>query len=63
MSETDTIEEGLYVFDPAALAPSCGTVKLTLYSEKEPAKADTLIVDPKILQRIWDDFAPYRDLR
>lgn len=61
ISETDTIEEGLYVFDPGALVPSCGTVKLMLYSQKEPAKAETLIVDPAVLQRIHDDFAPYRD--
>jgi hypothetical protein len=25
-----TIYEGLYVFDPGALGPQCGTVKLTL---------------------------------
>lgn len=63
LSETDTIEEGLYVFDPGALGPSCSSVKLMLYSEKEPAKADALIVDSKIIQRVWDDFAPYRALK
>ena len=60
MSETDTIYEGLYVFDPGALGPQCTTVKLTLYSEKEPDKADSRVVDPKLLQQIWQDFAPYR---
>jgi S1-C subfamily serine protease len=63
VSETDTIQEGLYVFDPGALSPSCSSVKLMLYSEKEPAKPDTLIVDSKIIQRIWDDFTPYRALK
>ena len=63
VSETDMVEEGLYVFDPGAFGPSCSSVKLMLYSQKEPAKADTLIVDPKIIQRIWDDFAPYRALK
>jgi hypothetical protein len=63
VSETDTIEEGLYVFDAGALTPSCGSVKLVLYSEKEPAKADTVIVEPAVIQRIWDDFAPYRALQ
>jgi len=62
VSDTDAINEGFYVFDPGALGPHCGTVKLVLYSEKEPAKADTRIVDPKIVQQIWDDFAPYRAL-
>jgi hypothetical protein len=50
------VHEGLYVFDPAALGPQCGTVTLVLYSEKEPEKADTRVVDPKLLQQIWRDF-------
>jgi S1-C subfamily serine protease len=60
VSETDAINEGFYVFDPGALGPHCGTVKLVLYSEKDPGKGDTRIVDPKIVQALWDDFAPYR---
>jgi hypothetical protein len=60
VSETDAIYEGLYAFDPAALSPSCAGVTLVLYSEKEPAKEDTRVVDPKIVQQIWQDFAPYR---
>jgi len=60
VSETDAIYEGLYVFDPGALGPHCGTVKLVMYSEKEPEKSDTRAVDPRVLQQIWQDFAPYR---
>jgi S1-C subfamily serine protease len=60
VSDGDAIYEGLYVFDPGALGPECGTVKLVLYSEKEPEKGDTRVVDPKLLQQIWQDFAPYR---
>jgi hypothetical protein len=56
VSETDAVYEGLYVFDPAALGPGCSTVTLVLYSEKEPAKADTRVIDPKLLQQIWRDF-------
>jgi hypothetical protein len=59
-SESDAIYEGLYVFDPGALGPHCGGVKLVLYSEKEPEKGDTRVVDPKVLEQIWQDFAPYR---
>jgi hypothetical protein len=56
VSETETIDEGFYAFDPAALGPSCGTVTLVLYSEKEPAKADTRVVDRAVLQQVWRDF-------
>ena len=63
VAETDAIYEGLYVFDPGALGPHCGAVKLVLYSEKEPEKGDTRLVDPNVIQRIWQDFASYRDSR
>ena len=61
VSEREAVDEGLYVFDPGALGPQCGSVKLVLYSEKEPAKGDTRAVDPRVVQQIWQDFAPYRD--
>ena len=60
ISEDEAIYEGLYVFDPGALGPQCGTVKLVLYSEKEPEKGDTRVVDPKVVEQIWQDFEPYR---
>jgi hypothetical protein len=63
VSESAAIYEGLYVFDPDALGPSCGTVKLMLYSDKAPEKGDTRVVDPKVVQQIWQDFTPYRALK
>jgi S1-C subfamily serine protease len=63
VSETGAVSEGLYAFDPGALGPQCGTVKLVLYSEKEPQKGDSRLVDPKVVQQVWQDFAAYRDLR
>jgi S1-C subfamily serine protease len=60
INENEAIYEGLYVFDPGALNPQCGTVKLTLYSEKEPDKPETKVVDASVIHRIWDDFAGYR---
>jgi hypothetical protein len=33
-------------------------VKLELYTEKEPEKGDTRVVDPSVLQQISQDFAP-----
>jgi hypothetical protein len=60
VSETDAVREGLYVFDPQALGPQCTSVKLVLYSEKDPDKPDTRAVDPKIIERIAHDFDAYR---
>jgi len=61
VSQTDAVDEGLYVYDPAAIGPVCGTVKIVLYGEKNPERSETRVVDPKIVQQIWQDFAPYRD--
>ena len=58
LSEREAIVEGLYVFDPAALGAQCGTVTLRLYSEKEPDKADTRVVDAKVLKQLWQDLTP-----
>ena len=63
VSASEVIHEGLYAFDPGAFPPSCGTVKLLLYSEKEPEKPDTIVVDAKVVQQIWQDFAPHRAVR
>jgi hypothetical protein len=57
LSESDAITEGLYAFDPAAVGPMCKTVRLELYSEKAPGKADSRTVDAKLLEQIWQDFA------
>ena len=56
VSDTDAIAEGLYVFDPAAFGPQCGGVKLTVYSEQQPERGDTRVVDEKIVQQIARDF-------
>jgi S1-C subfamily serine protease len=56
ISDTDAIREGLYVFDPEALGPHCKSVKLVLSSEKAPEKRDTRVVDPKVIERIRQDF-------
>ncbi len=59
-SETETLAEGLYVFAPDALSPACGGVRLELYSQQAPAKADPLVVESAIIEQIWGDFAAYR---
>jgi len=57
VSDTDAIREGLYVFEPDALGPHCGSVKLVVSSEKAPEKEETRVVDPKIIERMSKDFA------
>jgi S1-C subfamily serine protease len=56
----DATYEGLYVFEPSALGPHCGSVRMVLFTEKEPEKGDNRVIDAKSLQQIWQDFAPYR---
>ena len=63
LGATEVVYEGFYVFDPEAIGPQCSAVKLILFSEKAPDKGDPRVVDPKIVQQIWDDFAPYRTTR
>ncbi len=59
LSDSEAIYEGLYVFDPDSLGPACGTVRLELYSDKDPAKADEVAIDPKVLDQIRHDFEPF----
>lgn len=63
VGETDVVYEGLYVFDPAAFAPECASVTLTIYSEKEPEKGVTQLVEARVLTQIWQDFEAYRSPR
>ena len=63
VSEKKIIREGLYVFDPDAFGPQCGTVTLSLYSEAQPQRADTLTPTRAVIDKIWNDFAPYRATR
>jgi hypothetical protein len=60
VGENDAVYEGLYVLDPAAIGPHCGAVKLTLFSDKDREKGDTRVVDPRIIEQIWQDFAALR---
>jgi hypothetical protein len=60
LSDKEMLVEGLYAFDPGALAPSCATVTLQVFSEQEPRAPDTLVVDAKVIGQIWQDFAPIR---
>lgn len=63
LSDKDTLVEGLYAFDPGALTPTCTTVTLQLFSEKKPRNADTAVVAQKVIEQIWQDFAPHRAVK
>jgi len=58
----DVLTEGLVVFEPDALGPHCGPVKLVAFSERDPGRGENLVVEPAMLQQVWDDFEPYRAL-
>ena len=60
LSEKNVVREGLYVFDAGAFGPDCDAVTLTLYSDAQPTRPDTLALTRAVLHQVWNDFAPYR---
>lgn len=58
---TDASYEGLYTYGPDAVSPGCGTMTLKVFTEKEPEKAKVKVLDKKTIERVWADFAPYRE--
>jgi S1-C subfamily serine protease len=63
ISEREAVYEGLYVFNPSALGPHCGAVAFDVFSDQAPAQADRAAIDAKVIQQIWQDFAPSRELQ
>ena len=62
VNATDAAYEGFYEYPADSIGPSCGQMSLTLYSEKDPNKAFTKKLDAKSVDRIFEDFGPYRSL-
>ena len=60
IGDTASIDEGFYAFDISAFAPQCGSVKMTVFSDKPQDKGDARTIDAAIVQQVWDDFAAYR---
>lgn len=56
----ESVAEGLYAFDPDALSTACGPVRLELFAQKAPARAESVVVDPAVLTQVAADFAPWR---
>jgi len=57
----DASYEGLYTYPPDAISPACHQMVLLIEPETKPGKAVQIILDRKLVQRVWDDFAPYRN--
>jgi hypothetical protein len=58
--KVDTTFQGSYQYLPDSVSPACGDVVLEIYSEKSPNAPETRPVDPATIQRVWDDFDPFR---
>ncbi len=56
----DATYAGSYTYLPDAISPECKTVNLEVYSVKEPDKPLVKPLEAKSVQKIWDDFEPFR---
>jgi S1-C subfamily serine protease len=56
----DLAYAGVYFFDPSAFEPGEQLV-LNVYREAEPDRGNPVKIDKKTQQRIWDEFAPWRE--
>lgn len=59
VNATDATYVGIYSYPPDAITPECGKVTLQIFSEKDPAKAESKDLGPKSIDRVWNDFRPY----
>jgi S1-C subfamily serine protease len=46
------IREGLYVFEAGAFGPHCPVITFSMFSEKDPQRADTKVIDPKVFEEL-----------
>ena len=56
----DTTFQGRYTYPPEAISPSCGGMTLEIFSEKDPNTPFTKTLDAETVNRVWNDFEPYR---
>ena len=61
--KVDTTFQGAYEYQADAVTPACGNVVLEIYSEKDPNTPESKPVDPATVQRVWNDFDPFRQAR
>jgi len=58
--KVDTTFQGVYEYQADAVTPSCGNVVLEIFSEKDPNTPESKSVDAATVQRVWNDFDPFR---
>jgi hypothetical protein len=58
-----TTTEGFYSYEPDAISPNCGSVKLEIFSENAPHTPITRSIKPSTVERIWADMEPYRGMK
>lgn len=63
LSETDTIMEGLYIYHPNDVGPSCGETRLTLHAAQAPDTPETIVIAASTVERVWNGFGAWRDAR
>jgi S1-C subfamily serine protease len=56
---SDATYVGIYSYPADAVSPTCGQVRLQIFSEKDPNKATDKVLSDKTVERIWSDFQPY----
>jgi S1-C subfamily serine protease len=59
IKSNDATYSGFYSYPADAINESCGEVRLELFSEKHPDKAERKTLDKKTVARIVSDFQPY----
>jgi hypothetical protein len=55
-----TTTAGFYSYQPDAISPNCGIVKLEIFSENAPRIPIIRSVSAATVERIWADMEPYR---
>jgi trypsin-like peptidase len=58
--KVDTAFQGVYEYQADAVTPACGNVVLEIYSEKDPNTPESKPIDAATVQRVWNDFDPFR---
>ena len=58
-----TTTEGFYSYQPDAIRPECGSVKLEIFSEHAPRTPISRSLDSATVERIWADMEPYRETK
>ena len=59
----DESSMGSYIYTYDAVSPQCGKVKVEIYSAKEGEPPLERVLDESTVNRIWQDFEPYRKLQ